>query len=159
MPPNSSLATNVNTHMSGIQPHPLEHELIRPTPVNHLASVAAAAVASHAASCSNASSTPHVQNSSLNALQRSSNTSTPNPSAGGSLSAGTPLSNGGVMNSSSPKVNIPVDPAPRKASQTTLNSVSFLYKILIEFELVFLIIIKNEGIMYQNEYRDVSMQF
>uniref|UniRef100_A0AC34PXC4 Uncharacterized protein n=1 Tax=Panagrolaimus sp. JU765 TaxID=591449 RepID=A0AC34PXC4_9BILA len=70
--------------------HPLEHELIRPTPVNLQAQVA------------------------LNALQRSSNASTPNPpsSAPGSANNG---------HSSSPKVSIPVDPAPRKASSVTAH--------------------------------------
>lgn len=84
--------------------HPLEHELIRPTPVNHLASAAAAL----AANTNNLNT--------LNVLQRSSNASTPNPP-----SSAPGLTNNG--HSSSPKVSIPLDPAPRKASSVAVHPV------------------------------------
>lgn len=145
IPPTSSLASSIQSQLGGLQaPHPLEHEvgnldhldvdlcgrfqLIRPTPVNHLATVAAAAVASAASNVSNIG-TNLPTHAALNVLQRSSNASTPNtiPSTAGSISAGTPLSNGGVLNSSSPKVSIPVDPAPRKPSTVAGHSVCSVF--------------------------------
>ncbi|KAE9550976.1 hypothetical protein FO519_005813 [Halicephalobus sp. NKZ332] len=123
MPP-TSLAGNIQNQLGGLQAsHPLEHELIRPTPVNHLATVAAAAVASAASNVSSIATNLQAH-AALNAIQRSSNASTPNTilSTAGSISAGTPMSNGGVLNSSSPKVSIPVDPAPRKPSTVAGHS-------------------------------------
>jgi hypothetical protein len=110
---------NVSQHQ-----HPFEQELIRPTPVNHLLAAATANVASVAAANSLSNSVAQAQQAALNALQqRSSNTSTPNlqtststgSTVGGLSASATPNGHHNIP-SASPKVSIPVDPAPRKSS-------------------------------------------
>jgi hypothetical protein len=105
------------------QQHPFEQELIRPTPVNHL--LAAAAATANAASAASNSLNPVMaaQQAAINALQqRSSNTSTPNlattstASTAGVMSASATPNGHHNIPSASPKVSIPVDPAPRKSS-------------------------------------------